>query len=826
MLSFGNKLRHYREAKGLMRKQLAHQAGCAVVTIQKIERDERKPSFELAQRLGQALQLSPPEHALLLAALQPAPQPPLPAPAAPVAPTFIGRATERQTIVQRLTSGTTRLLTLTGTGGVGKTRLAETVAADLRPAFADGVQIVELATIRQPTLLPSALVRALDGTPSDERTAITTLLELLRPRQLLLLLDNFEQLSTAAPLLTELLEQCPRLTLLVTARAALHLPAEEQLRIEPLALPPRPTAEPVDLAAISSSPAITLFVSRAQAAQPSFTLDQNNVQAVIQLCTLLDGLPLAIELMAARIRLMSPQLLLARLITAAGRPRLDLIAQPLASLPGSQPTRQETLRASLAWSYQLLNPIEQQAFCHFGLFHGGCRLLDAELLLYPDQAEPEQTTLYTWDLLSSLLDKSLIYQRMVEGEPRFLMLETVREYAREQLLAMPGAHAIQQRYAEHYREVAQRFAERIVEGAQLAQWLAAAEREHANWRAALTWSLDQGEAALALQIATALWRFWWIRSYWQEGCAWLERGLAAFTATNRTAQQLRARALRAAGALRLEQGEHSTARRHLMHSQILARAVGDEYTEALALSSLATLLCREGDFIQAEAAMLQSTAYDRKTGNVRDLAVSLGILGEIGLYQRDFPKAVDYLQQALALQTQRNDHHSCMITQLNLGYACAEQGDYVAAKPHVEAGLQLARLLTNPLAEATGLQQLAELYFATAQPAEARHTLTAAFAVAQKHKLQRNLASLLGVLGEAQLRQGNEAFAIQLFGAVHGAVAAWQIKLDHHEQSRLAARLAQVRAQHNPTAFEFHYRTGFAAPEATITTARDLLRIL
>lgn len=825
-LSFGYQLRHFRESRGWARKQLAYQAGCAVVTLQKIERDERKPSLDLAQRLGHALQLAPNEYAAFIAAMQAAALLPpnnvsLPQESDPI---LFGRAHERQLIAHWLINKGRRLLTLTGTGGVGKTRLAEvTATTDLRPHFSDGVHIVELASIHQPALLPNAIARALDCPVADERTVRAALLAFLAPRQLLLVLDNFEQLTAGAPLLTELLAHCPRLVLLVTSRAALHLPEETQLHIEPLAVPPLPMPELLDLATVGATPAVALFVARAQAIEPSFTLTQANVHAVVELCTRLDGLPLAIELVAARVRLMSPQLLLTRLITADGAPRIGLIAQSLTTLPGAQPTRQGTLRHSLTWSYRLLTSVEQRAFSYFSLFQGGCRLVDAEVLLPNGEKDQEQAPLYIWDLLSSLLDKSLIYQRIIDGEPRFLMLETVREYAREQLEAMGDAQQAQRRHAEHYQSIAQVLAERIVEGAQLDHWLAAAEREQANWRAALTWSLASGEAAIALRIATALWRFWWIRSYWQEGREWLERGLARFTAKDSAMYRLQARALRSLGALTLAQGDHGAARQHLTTSLALARAIGDEYTEALALSSLATLWCREGAFAQAETALLQSMAYDRKTANTRDLAVSLGMLGEISLYARDFAKAITYLQQALALQMERNDHHSCMITYLNLGYAYYEIGDYAAAQPPLETGLQLARTLLNHLAEAIGLQQLAQLYFATGEEQQGLQTLATAFAVADTHTLQRNLASLLRVLGEARLRQGDTPLAIRLLSAVQGAQAIWGIHLDQHEQAGLEERLEELRAHSNPHLFAQHYQSGYGAPTATIAHARAWL---
>jgi len=824
-LSFGGQLRHFREARGWARKQLAYQAGCAVVTLQKIEWDERKPSLALAQRLGQALQLAPREYAAFIAAMQAADL--LPAkPITPIGdpdPGLIGRDQERQLLVQWLINQGRRLLTLIGPSGVGKTRLAAVAArTDLGPYFPDGVHIVDLAALPQPARLASFMARALGCPVSDDRTAQSTLLAFLASRQLLLVLDQAEHLTDAAPLLTALLTHCPRLVLLVTARAALQLPGESALAVAPLALPPLPLQEPLDLATIGVTPAVALFVARAQAVQPDFTLTPANASAVVELCTRFEGLPLALELIAARVRLMSPQLLLSRL-PAATVPRSGLTTQSLAALPGGQPSSQELLRDVLTRSYRLLTRAEQRAFGYFSLLQGGCRQVDAEVLLPIGGQEQEPVARYAWDLLSSLLDKNLIYQGTVAGEPRFLMLAAVRAYAQEQLTALGEAALAQRRHAEHYQRIAQVLAERIVEGNHLDRWLAAAEREQANWHAALRWCLATGEAALALRIATALWRFWWLQGYWQEGREWLEAGLAGFAATDGALYSLQARALHALGMLILAQGEQRAARQQLTTSLALARAIGDEATEALALSALATLWSREGAFAKAEAALLQSMAYDRKTGNTRSLALNWGLLGEINLSARKFAQALPALQQALALQTERNDHHGAMLIQLRLGQAYTELGDYVAARLTLESGLHLAHTLRDPLAEAIGLQLRAELAFATGEEQVGLQTLAAAFAIADTHMVQQNLASLLRVLSEARLRQGDVQLAIQLLGAVYGAQAGWAVQLDHHEQRLLDERLAQLRAHHPPDLCEQAYQTGYSAPTATIAQARAWL---
>lgn len=819
--SLGQQVRLYREARGWTRKELARQVGCAVVTLQKVERDERRPSVELLRLLAQALHLTAAATTALTTLLQPAATE---APAVhPVPAPIIGRTAELQQIGRLLTTGETRLLTLTGPGGVGKTCLATAAVAAVGAQFRDGAYSVELAALQHPDLVVHTLARAVGLTDGGEAALAEQLLTFLRANHLLLYLDNVEHLHKATPLFHQLLINCPQLVILATSREPLHLAGEVVLTVEPLALPARVALTQNPLASAGASPAVALFVQRAQTVKPTFTLTAENALAVAQLCLHLDGLPLAIELVAARSRLLSPAAMLHRFVTATGQPRLDLLVQEQATLPGSQPARHRTLRETLDWSYQLLTSAEQQAFRRLALFTGGCTLAAAEALLHDGEETDESTALYTWDLLGSLLDKSLLYQRESNGEARFFMLETIQAYAHEQLLRQAELVALQCRHATYYGEVAQLCFTQLVEGANADYWLAVTAQEHPNFRSALAWALAHEEGEVAVRMATALWRYWWIRGHWQEGRAWLEQALQIFNTETTAAQQLRARALRSLGGLCVTQGDHQAARTALEESLMLARAVGDEYVEALALSSLATLCCSEGNFDQAETLMLQSMAYDSKTNNARDLAVSYGMLGEIGLYQADYPKAERYLREALQRQQVRNDQHSLLLTQLNLADALVGQMQYAAAQPYLEEGLHLARSVGNPLAEATALQQLAELHFALEQPERAFPLLLAAFQCAAEHGLQRSNSTLLRILGEQMIKQGELTLGVRLLGACKAVAQHSGVVLAAPEQTRLDQLLARLRTRRDWHRIEAAYQTGMCTPPTVaLAEARHL----
>jgi predicted ATPase len=431
----------------------------------------------------------------------------------PLPPTkLIGREQELAAIRRRLLHDGARLLTLIGPPGIGKTCLGLRAATDLCESFEDGACFVELAPIRDPTLVATAIAQVLGIKETSNQPLMPTLKAYLHNRQLLLLLDNFEHLLSAVPLVTELLAVCPWLHVLVTSRAALRVRNERLFPVPALALPKH--TERLDVATIGQSPAVTLFVARAQAVQPEFVLTQANAATVAEICQRLDGLPLAIELAAARIKLFSPEALLTRL-----ERRLKLLTTGARDIP----LRQQTLRNTIDWSYQLLDPAEQRLFARMGVFVGGCTLAAAEAVgtAASDLGSDAQ------DGLAALVDQSLVRQDAgLDGEPRFTMLETIREYALEQLAACGEAEVLREQHLEHYLALAEA-AELRLNGAEQLTWLERLETEHDNLRAGLEWCrVEPDRNAVGLRLVCALGQFWTLRGYISEGRERLAGALA------------------------------------------------------------------------------------------------------------------------------------------------------------------------------------------------------------------------------------------------------------------------------------------------------------
>ncbi len=501
---------------------------------------------------------------------------------------LIGRKQEMATLRQLLRHPDVRLVTISGPGGVGKTSLALQVAHEWRDApsagsgqdFADGIFFISLAPISDPTLVIPTIAHALGLAESPNRLLFDNLKDFLHNQQMLLLLDNFEQIVSAAPLLTELLSACARLRMLVTSREALRLRGEHEFPLAPLELsnpaqmPDQPSVE-----MLLQYPSIALFVERAQASQPDFRLTVDNAAAVAEVCARLDGLPLAIELAAARIKLLPPRAMLARL---QGSP-LDLLTGGARDVPA----RQQTLRGTVQWSYDLLNADEQRTFRWLSVFAGGSTLAAAS------SVSRDQPSTDVLDNITSLINKSLVRQTESDGEPRLGMLETICEFGREQLAQENELEAVQQAHAAYYLSLAEE-TEPHLTGREQKAWLSRLGREQDNLRAALRWGFESHEAEFILRLVSALWQYWFLRGQWSEGRRWLEEALSM--ASNADVNMaLRAKALYAAAGLIRYQYDFARARTLCEQSVTLYRALGDKQGLLTALHQLCRILDYQGD---------------------------------------------------------------------------------------------------------------------------------------------------------------------------------------------------------------------------------------
>jgi predicted ATPase/class 3 adenylate cyclase len=544
---------------------------------------------------------------------------------------FVGREEEVAEIVRLL--GSARLVTLTGPGGTGKTRLSLQVAAETAADRADGTTFVALAPLADPELVPSAIATTLGLPDAGGRAPRDRIVDYLRDREYLLVLDNFEQVASAAPLVGDLLRDAARLRILVSSRVPLRISGEQEYPVQPLRLPAGDVGS-VTAEAIAGNEAIRLFVDRARLVRPDFALDDANAAAVVEIVSRLDGLPLAIELAAARTRLLSPQAMLPRL-----ERRLDLLAGGMRDLP----ERQQTIRGAIAWSTDLLDPPERRLFARFAVFVGGADVAEAEAVC----GSAGDLGMEVLDGLESLVEHSLVRQVERAGEPRFFMLATIRDFAAEMLAESGEEETLRRRHALTYLSLAERAAPSLTTSDQRT-WLDRLGRDHDNLRAVHGWALENREAAVCLRLVAALWRFWQIRGHLVEGRARTDAVLALPGVSEFGETYLAA--LEAGGGLCYWLADFTCAQSRYQEVLAARRAGGDPRAIAEALYNLGFTELFSGEGVdRARNIGEEALALFRGAGDERGIAKALWALGNVASYQNDPAGARRYCEEAIPI---------------------------------------------------------------------------------------------------------------------------------------------------------------------------------
>jgi predicted ATPase/class 3 adenylate cyclase/DNA-binding CsgD family transcriptional regulator len=665
---------------------------------------------------------------------------------------LIGREKEVAAVQHLLQREDMRLVTLTGPGGTGKTRLGLQVAAELSDLFPDGVYFVNLAPISDPALVVPTLAQTLDVKEVAGQPLLELLKSSLHLKHLLLLLDNFEQVVLAALQVAELLAACPKLKTLVTSRMALHVRAEQEFAVPPLTVPD-PKHLP-DLVVLSQYEAVALFIQRARAVKSDFQVTNATAPAVAEICVRLDGLPLAIELAAARSKVLPPQALLARL----GQ-RLAVLTSGAKDVPA----RQQTLRNTIEWSYQLLDAEGQLLFRRLSVFVGGCTLEAAEAVCADlgdgDGAGP------ILDGVASLIDKSLVQPTaQKEGELRLVMLETIREYGLECLNARTEMEVTRQAHADYYLALAED-TEPELGGPQQAVWLERLEREHENLRAALQWSLEPGEDGhrreMALRLGGALRRFWIVHGHWSEGRTFLERALAE---SKGVPASVLVQALITAANLANMQADNDRAEALAEKSRALCQELGNRRGIALSLRLLAVVAARRGNLAAERMLNEEALALFREVGDKEGAAWSLYNLGWLAINQGEYAKGHTLLEESLALHRELGNKWGIAISLSALASALVDsQGDPAAIRALLEESLALSREVGDKQGIETCFLVSGQLALSQGDIATARSLAEKSLVINREIGNKEDISESLFLLARVEARQGNNVAARALY---------------------------------------------------------------
>ncbi len=726
---FAELLRGFRDRAELTQEELAERARISPDAVGLLERGaRRRPHTDTLTRLALALDLAADERAQFEAAArrrvplaESAQSPPLP----PAPTTLVGRAQAIDAVTALFQHPTVRLVTLTGPGGVGKTRLAVAAAQRLLDSIADGVVFVPLATISAPELVAGAIATALGIRERAGQTMQQDLIQALQPRHTLLVLDNFEHLLPAASLVSDLLAMCSRLAVLATSRAPLHLAAEQQFAVAPLEVP---TWQEAPLEHLLELPAVALFQERARSMVPNFSVTATNAEAVLTICRHLEGLPLAIELAAAWIKLLPPQMLLERLDR-----RLPLLVDG----PRDLPERQRTMHDTIAWSHDLLDEGEQALLRRLAVFVGGFTLAAAEAV-GARAHEPDHIVLnglarlVDASLLQSPSDASVTWEE--SGMPRYTMLETVREFAVDRLIASGEHEVVQRQHADYYLKLAETLAPDLY-SSQEAAALSELEDEHPNLRAALQWSLDRDEVDMAARFGVALWQFWGVHTHLTEGRVWLEAVLSRIDEAitpKVTPPALRAKLLYVTGNLTRVQAAYPRASELFTAALAIRRRLADTHGIASCLHNLGIIAYEQGDYARAVQLNTEALGMMRPLDDVYCVALILISLGNALQAQGRPDDAKLVYKESLELWRRVGRDWGIAQVLTALGALAQAQGDAHWSLACYREALIMQAQIGNKLGVATCFAGLAQRANTKGQPEQAVQLLGAAMALREQ----------------------------------------------------------------------------------------------
>jgi predicted ATPase/transcriptional regulator with XRE-family HTH domain len=855
---FNRWLKQRRKELGLTQRDLAGYISCAEITILKIEAGERRPSRQIAEQLAAVFDIPKDERlAFVRFARSKAPpslvaaelSPPAGAPwrthyfqqtnLPTILTSLVGREQAVRDIQNLLLQKQVRLLTLTGPPGIGKTRLALQVAVDALEHFEDGVFWVDLAPTRDPGAVISTIARSIGVTEAEGMPLTARLVQHVREKRMLLLLDNFEQVLPAAEYVVALLKASPWLKVLLTSRETLSLLSGRQFQVAPLQLPD--LAQLANVASVAQSPAVALFVERAQAIKPRFALTQKNVTDVAEICINLDGLPLAIELAAARVATHTPH----QIRVALANNGLEVLAAELYDLP----PRQQTLYTAIDWSYNLLHSAEQQLFVRLGIFMGSWSLDAAKAVCNAS----EDLIIPALEGLEGLIKKNLVLQQEApsadDDNPRFGMLETIREYARERLRASGVVAPLQQQYADYYLWLAEQAAPELT-GAQQQIWLQRLADEYDNLHAVLDWAKESRQPDLSLRLAAALWRFWYVRGYFSEGRAWLEDALAGSTESGQRA--IRATVLKGIGSLAKEQGDYTDAWRYFEQSLALMRAEDDKRGVATLLNNLGVVAYEQSKFTTASRLLQESLAIQRELGNEQGMADALNNLGITAMFQGAYAAAEAFYTESMGLREKLGDTRGYAAVLSNLGIVVKERGDYAVARSYYERSLAIEQELGDQWSIANSLINLAEiaelvedytrasalysqsqsmcqalgdkrgiaialcgngrLTYKKRDYPQAAELFVKSLELYKDQENKRGIAACLAGLGGVAVAEGEAHRAARLLGAVDSLLKSTKGALDAADQLAYDQHVASTRAQLEAAAFATAWAAGQAMP--------------